>query len=107
VTLTFVNLKIFLWRNSCVLNLVASKIICQKQSKFLRIVLLKKDTEKNPSITCKWFFVINIRALILHGSLQRAHLQVIHMTKITKEGHTVMGGLYINFILFVQLIVSY
>jgi hypothetical protein len=43
----------------------------------------------------------------LHVSVQRDHLQVIHISKIAKKRHWVMGGLYVSEISFVQLIGLY
>jgi hypothetical protein len=72
----------------------------------LRIVLLKRH-RKNPSITNKGFFIINIKGVLQHGSSQRDHLQAIHMSEIAKKRHRGLRGFYLNDISFVQLIGTY
>ena len=42
--------------------------------------------------------------ILQHVAVQRDNLQVIDITKVTMNRHWVMGGLYINWILVVQLI---
>jgi len=68
----------------------------------LIINILKKSISHNSEV-----FIVSVLGLLQHVSIQQDHLQVIHISKIAKKIHWVMGVLYINEVSFLQIIGLY
>ena len=69
---------------------------------FVLTNIQKKSFDHNSEV-----YNISIWGLLQHISVHWDHLQVIHISKITKEIHCVMGIFYVNEISFVQIISLY